>query len=215
MKKVLKGCLIVIVVIICMWLLFFTVDYIRVENQELPIFCIKSPGGGYSDGGTMEYLGLGYKVIDFNRLNGYDEIKIGTCSMKYEDFQNEYNNVPELIPDELIEAYGFVAGKAITIKGENYNTIIEILNRQIFENEISITIKGEDYKTVIHTLQNNLYDDQVCTTYDTYVIRINAGSVYYISPNNNAIVTNGKQAQISNEDIQEIENIIEESNSKH
>ena len=47
----------------------------------------------YNDGGTKEYYGLGYKVIDFNMLNGYDEIKIGSWFMKYEDFENEYNYI--------------------------------------------------------------------------------------------------------------------------
>jgi len=41
------------------------------------------------DGGTTEYFGLGYKVIDFHSLAGFDDVKIGTWAMQYEDFEEE------------------------------------------------------------------------------------------------------------------------------
>ena len=91
MKKGIKVLLIILGVIIILGLIFFAVDYSRVQRQETPIFCINYATA--NDGGTNEYLGLGYKVIDFNRLNGYDEIKIGSWFMKYEDFENEYNYI--------------------------------------------------------------------------------------------------------------------------
>lgn len=89
MRKGIKVALIILGVIIILGLIFFAIDYNRVKNGENPIFCINTATA--NDGGTKEYLGLGYKVIDFNRLDGYDEVKIGTWSMKYEDFENEYN----------------------------------------------------------------------------------------------------------------------------
>lgn len=89
MKKGIKVLLIILGAIIILGLIFFAVDYSRVQRQETPIFCINYATA--NDGGTNEYLGLGYKVIDFNMLNGYDEIKIGSWFMKYEDFENEYN----------------------------------------------------------------------------------------------------------------------------
>ena len=95
MRKGIKVVLIILGVIIILGLIFFAVDYNRVRNGEKPIFCINTANA--NDGGTKEYLGLGYKVIDFNRLDGYDEVKIGAWSMKYEDFENEYieNNIDE------------------------------------------------------------------------------------------------------------------------
>ena len=41
------------------------------------------------DGGTIEYWGLGYKVIDFHTIAGFDDIKIGTWFMDYNDFEEE------------------------------------------------------------------------------------------------------------------------------
>lgn len=68
MKKTLLIILIVLIAIIVLGGIFFTVDYNRVKKQEKPIFCFKNPAGVVNDGGTIEYLGLGYKVIDFNTL---------------------------------------------------------------------------------------------------------------------------------------------------
>lgn len=86
-NKVIKKVAIIIGIIILVWVIFFTTDYIRVKNNKTPIFCINI--NGYDDGGTQEYLGLGYKVIDYNRFDGYDDIKIGTWSMGYEVKAND------------------------------------------------------------------------------------------------------------------------------
>ena len=100
MKKGIKVVLIILGVIIIFALIFFAVDYNRAKNGEKPIFCLNTAIA--NDGGTKEYLGLGYKVIDFNRLDGYDKVKIGTYFMKYEDFENEYNNYTEDIVENNI-----------------------------------------------------------------------------------------------------------------
>ena len=98
MKKGLKICFSIIGVIVILGIIFFVVDYNRVQKQKKPIFCIQNPAGIMNDGGTIEYFGLGYKVIDFNTLAGFDDIKIGTWSMDYNDFEEErkaYENTNE------------------------------------------------------------------------------------------------------------------------
>lgn len=89
MKKILKVVVCILGIIVVLGIVFFTVDYNRVKKQEKPIFCIKSPAGGIMDGGTIEYFGLGYKVIDFHTIAGFDDIKIGTWFMDYNDFEEE------------------------------------------------------------------------------------------------------------------------------
>ena len=89
MKKILKVIVGILGIIVVLGIVFFTVDYNRVKNQKKPIFCIKSLAGGIMDGGTIEYLGLGYKVIDFHTIAGFDDIKIGTWFMDYNDFEEE------------------------------------------------------------------------------------------------------------------------------
>jgi len=89
MKKILKVVAGILGIIVVLGIVFFMVDYNRVKNQEKPIFCIQNPDGGIMDGGTIEYFGLGYKVIDFHTIAGFDNIKIGTWFMDYNDFEEE------------------------------------------------------------------------------------------------------------------------------
>lgn len=75
-----------VIALVCIGLIFISVlitDICRLEQNLEPIFSIKM--GAYSDGGTKEYLGLGYKIIDYNKLDGYDGYKIGTWFMSYDN----------------------------------------------------------------------------------------------------------------------------------
>lgn len=126
MRKGIKVALIILGVIIILGLIFFAVDYNRVRNGEKPIFCINT--ANTNDGGTKEYLGLGYKVIDFNRLDGYDEVKIGAWSMKYEDFENEYN------ANVIVNGYDNIP--SITITGKDAIIIKQILNEFTYNGEL-------------------------------------------------------------------------------
>ena len=121
MKKGLKILFITIGVIILLGIVFFAVDYTRVQKQEKPIFCINYATA--NDGGTKEYIGIGYKVIDFHKIqevdeNGnnsyYDEIKIGTWFMNYNDFANEYNKKENNISAQI---------KAVVVKA-NENSLL-------------------------------------------------------------------------------------------
>lgn len=181
MKKGIKIFLIIIGFIIIFGLIFFAVDYNRVKNQEKPIFCIQHPAGVIMDGGTIEYFGLGYKVIDFNMLNGYDEIKIGSWFMKYEDFENEYNN--------------YVSNTQVIVN--NYN------------NMPSITITGEDALIIKQVLNDFKYDKELCNGIYSYEIVIDDEEHYMVKRDCNAIEKGDKQTEISEEELKNIENIIE------
>ena len=138
-----------LVVILCIGILIvtFTVDYNRVKNQKKPIFCIKSPAGGIMDGGTIEYFGLGYKVIDFHTIAGFDDIKIGTWFMDYNDFEEE------------IKAYEKKFEENLSTNKENNsdleNVIMKVDSTTIKPTSVSIIIinnndneigYGEEYK---------------------------------------------------------------------
>ena len=99
MKILFKVLSIIIGIVIILGILFFIVDYSRVKNNQIPIFCI--PVGIAMDGGTVEYLGLGYKVIDFNTISGYDDIKIGTWTMKYSDFDDEISKYDKIKEQQI------------------------------------------------------------------------------------------------------------------
>ena len=104
MKKALKVIGIILGIIIILGLIFFVVDYNRVKNNERPIFCISNPAGTISDGGTVEFFGLGYKVIDFHTLAGFDDIKIGTWFMDYNDFEEEMKAYEKIFEENLVSS---------------------------------------------------------------------------------------------------------------
>ena len=147
MKKILKVVVGILGIIVVLGIVFFTVDYNRVKNQKKPIFCIKSPAGGIMDGGTIEYFGLGYKVIDFHTIAGFDDIKIGTWFMDYNDFEEE------------IKAYEKKFEENLSTNEENNsdleNVIMKVDSTTIKTTSISIIIinnndneigYGEEYK---------------------------------------------------------------------
>ena len=87
MKKFFKIIGVILAIIVVLGIIFFIVDYSRVKKQEKPIFCILKDEA--NDGGTKIYLGLGYKIIDFHTLAGFDDIRIGTWFIDYDDFEEE------------------------------------------------------------------------------------------------------------------------------
>ena len=179
MRKGIKVALIILGVIIILVLIFFMVDYNRVKNGEKPIFCINTANA--NDGGTKEYLGLGYKIIDFNRLDGYDEVKIGTWSMKYEDFENEYND--------------YVSDTKVIVN--EYNNIP------------SITITGEDALIIKQILNEFTYNSELCDGIYSYEITINDEEHYKVKRDCMAIERENKQTEITKIVLESIENIIE------
>lgn len=132
MKKCLKVILMILGIIVVLGVVFFLIDYNRVKNQKKPIFCIQNPAGIISDGGTIEYFGLGYKVIDFHTLAGFDDIKIGTWNMDYNDF------------DEEMKEYEIKFEETLLSDEKNNrspeNVIIEVDNTTITPESVSIII---------------------------------------------------------------------------
>ena len=181
MKKGIKVLFIVLGVIIILGLIFFAIDYNRVQKQEKPLFCIQYPAGVIRDGGTIEYFGLGYKVIDFNMLNGYDEIKIGSWFMKYEDFENEFNN--------------YISNTKVIVNA--------------YDNMPNITITGEDALILKQLLNEFTYDGELCDGIYSYEIIIDDVEHYKVKRDCMAIERENKQTEITKIDLESIENIIE------
>ena len=135
MKKVIKVLIIVLILvlenILLLSVVFYNIDYKRVQNQELPLFCKK--GNIANDGGTQEYIGLGYKVIDFNKISGYDKIKIGSYFMKYEDFEDEIAKEEKEMQSKVIIENNNGNYFEITEKAQNLKDIILSNNFEIME----------------------------------------------------------------------------------
>lgn len=140
MKKSLKVIGIVLGVIFILGIVFFVVDYNRVQKQEKPIFCIQNPAGIINDGGTVEYFGLGYKVIDFHTIAGFDDIKIGTWFMDYNDFNEEMKVYEEKYEEELNKNKEYVINlfELKEISSITIDTLAQYDNKKEFKDKESI-----------------------------------------------------------------------------
>lgn len=177
-KKLLILFGIIIIVILILSITFFIIDNIRVNNGELPIFAKKVAIA--NDGGTTEYMGLGYKVIDYNKLNGYDKIHIGSWIMKYDSSLGEKL-------EENEEGYSTFIGTVLSSDGifeevmraEDIGGSIEIIV-QPDENEV-IRKSSDKISVVLKEYDGNAYDPgtKIKVTYnreimETYPARVKA-----------------------------------------
>lgn len=89
-----------IVVIIFILVLIFIIDFSMMFLFKMhPIFVIR--GNIYIDGGSVEYYGLGYKVLQCKTLSGDNSIKIGLYNMKYScNTNSSLSNTNFIIIDE-------------------------------------------------------------------------------------------------------------------
>ena len=117
------------------------------------------------DDGTIEYFGLGYKVIDFHTLAGFDDIKIGSWFMDYNDFKEE------------MKAYEKKYKENLSANEENNsnleNAIMKVDSTAIKPTSISIIITnnndndigyGEEYKIQKNTNGEWKYLDNLPNT---------------------------------------------------
>ena len=190
MKKFLKVIGIILGIIVVLGVVFFTVDYNRVQKQEKPIFCIKNPAGIISDGGTIEYFGIGYKVIDFHTLAGYDDIKIGSWFMDYNDFEEEMKEYEKEFEEELNKnkEYAINLFELEEISSITIDTLAQYDNEKEFKDEETIEEIYEvfaDKKTSIESVND---------------IPVNPDILYFVKFKNNS--GNYKSAYIYKKDNQ-------------
>lgn len=101
-KKIINIFFSIIVAILIM----IAIDVISVGRYNRgPYFAIQTKE--YSDGGTKEYLGLGYKVIDYNQTNGRQDKAIGSYSLKYNTEAYEVKDLDLAIEFTADEEYAY------------------------------------------------------------------------------------------------------------
>ena len=213
--KVIGGILGIIVVL---GIVFFVVDYNRVKNQEKPIFCIQNTAGMLADGGTIEYFGLGYKVIDFHTVAGFDDIKIGNWFMKYNDFKEEMQKYEMKYGEEFQENN--------EDKENNINNKVTTIDIQ--ENGLSsavparkYTLNQEEIYVIFNIIDNLTFVNETCDGIQTYIISYNSNekenfisygievfnSEYHITSNEKG------EAILSSEQTEKLNEIIKKLNN--
>lgn len=90
----------IIVIVIFVAIITFIIDRIRATDGKKPIAAILV--FQEKDGGTKQYYGLGYKVIAYNKLNGYNKIHIGTYFLKYDDKLGQDNELAECCRNNVL-----------------------------------------------------------------------------------------------------------------
>ena len=80
-KETTKKLLIALIVLIVISGIFFLIDFNMMAQNKKPMFSITK--SVYEDGGTVEYIGLFYKIFDYNITNGKDKVEFGTWFSKY------------------------------------------------------------------------------------------------------------------------------------
>lgn len=171
MKRGLKILFIIVGIVVILGIIFFAVDYNRVQKQEKPIFCIQNPVGVIRDGGTIEYFGLGYKVIDFHTLAGFDDIKIGTWLMDYNDFEKEMKEYEKKFEEEL--------QKDNRNQESNINNKVTTIDIQTtgLSSETSIkkyTLNQEEIYEIFNIIDNLTFSNETCDGLPTYYIKYNS-----------------------------------------
>lgn len=190
MKKRLMIISSVLGIVIISGVIFFIVDYNRVKKNERPIFCIKNPAGTILDGGTLEFFGLGYKVIDFHTIAGFDDIKIGSWFMEYNDFNEEIQKYEKKFEEELNKnkEYAINLFELEEISSITIDTLAQYDNEKEFKDKETI----EEIYKVFADIKTNIES--------VNDIPVNPDILYFVKFKNNS--GNYKSAYIYRKDNQ-------------
>ena len=195
MKKSVKIVGIILGIIILLGIIFFAIDYNRAKNNEQPMLCVQIDEA--NDGGTKIYLGLGYKVIDFNTLSGFDDVKIGTWFMNYDDFNEEKQAY-----DEEFEKRQYLEEKnisSIVISEVGYSSARLAKSYNLNQDEMYALAKLLDSLSFSKP-------NETCDGLSNYVIKYNNGDITYgieTYEDSTHIVRNGGGEAVLNDEQRE------------
>lgn len=200
MKKIVKTIGVIIGILIILGIIFFAIDYNRAKNNEQPMFCVQIDEA--NDGGTKIYLGLGYKVIDFNTLSGFDDVKIGTWLMNYEDFNDEIKKY-----NEEFEKKQYLEEKNISL------IVISEVGYSSARPAKSYTLKLDEMYTLANLIDSLTFSNpnETCDGLSNYVIKYNNGDMTYgieVYDDVTHIVRNGGGEAVLNDEQREQVNEI-------
>ena len=130
----------IVFIVVLLLITLVSIDIVMVQKyQKGPYFAIKVKE--YKDGGTKEYLGLGYKVIKYNQKQGRRDTVIGTWGLKYNTSTYDLD-----VLDLAIE-FNEDATKALKKYDSKFIRVSGVLtNVSVNENKITISYNDEDGK---------------------------------------------------------------------
>jgi len=141
------------------------VDTKRVEAGQKPMFCLQM--ATVADGGSKIYIGLGYKVVEYQQKEGYQGMVIGGWNLEY-DSDYEVNQFPIITAEvkspngETIENEKEQVIYAVSVHQKDENTLLvkASSNTSFFENmqyevETNAKITKKDIQIQWTTLMGN------------------------------------------------------------
>ena len=129
-------------------------DYTLVLHGDMPKFVFGTKK--YEDGGTVEYTGFLYKIIDYNCTDGRDDVVLGTILMNYNS-QSEKPKVPT--NDALSNVKYNLIGTVKHITSDNGRMKIQILSNENETYVVEIISSSQIYKNSVKTVKTNIAVD--------------------------------------------------------
>ena len=105
----------------------------------------------------------------------------------------------------------YIGYNILSSKNDREVTSIEVTGIEI---DYSRIVEDNKAKELVSILEELKYTEELCNGITEYTLQCDNGTTYYIKSDCNGIVKNGKQAEVSEEKIKEIENIILNSPNK-
>ncbi len=163
-RKTILYILVILIIIVIIAMCFLIVDVNRLNNNNEPIFSIQTKV--YEDGGSTEYIGLGYKIINYVKLESpplETKVRVGTYFMKYDNPFYNYNNAENGINTFI----GTVIQKNTTNVLVVPNKDEEIINNS---DKILVNIKEDKINSLdIGTIVEVRYTNDIKETYPAVV----------------------------------------------
>lgn len=141
------------------------IDTKRIAKGEKPMFCIQM--AEVADGGSKIYIGLGYKVIEYNQKDGYQGMVIGGWNLEY-DADYATNQFPIITADAISPNEAYTQNEAdkvlyvVSVHQKDENTILVKASSNSpffkglqYEVRTNAEIKKEDIKIEWTTLMGN------------------------------------------------------------
>lgn len=163
MKSFLRAIIGIVLIIFLIGIITFKIDNARISTGKTPIASI--PLLHHKDGGTKEYYGIGYKIIGYNKLNGYKKYHIGSYNLQYDDTLGEESeladiskrNIEKMNEEKLKDTVEFKA-KEIKNKDKFLSFIDDVAAKDVARHElnfITYTVEGKEIKHVL-VYENNV-----------------------------------------------------------
>ncbi len=145
---------IILVIIVISALTMGLYDYNIVLHGNTPKFVIGTKA--YEDGGTIEYTGFLYKIIDYGAIGGRDDVAFGTILMKY-DPQIDESKIPKKTSMPNV-TFNFT-GTVTNVLNDNGSMKIQIKSNSNEVVLVKIISSSLIYKNGVKATQGNISVD--------------------------------------------------------